>query len=166
MSTWGSTQGGDDGRVGSPRTSADSESDAAPFRRMATVIMPADKDYLALARTSTMQIAALLDLSMSRVTDLRLAVDEACTSFLVAPGDADEADGPSGETGNLELHYDRFAQHLRVTVRGSVSAGWPTRDELGWEMLRALVGELQAEIVAGTGVLTLIEPLPEAGQAE
>jgi hypothetical protein len=161
MNAWGSTQGGGDGGVGPPRTSADSGS--APFRRMATVIMPADKDYLALARTSTMQIAALLDLSMSRVTDLRLAVDEACTSFLVGRGEAGE---PSGEAGNLELYYDRFPERLHVTVCGTAAAGWPTRDELGWEMLRALVGEVRAEIVAGTGVLTLIEPLPEADQAE
>ena len=161
MSAWGSTQGGGDGRVGPPRMSTDS--DPTAFRRMATVIMPADKDYLALARTSTMQIAALLDLSMSRVTDLRLAVDEACTSFLVGPGDAGE---PPGEAGNLELHFDRFPEHLHVTVCGTAAAGWPTRDELGWEMLRALVGEVCAEIVAGTGVLTLIEPLPEAEQLE
>lgn len=163
MSTWGNTQGGGDGRVGPPRTSADSDSDSAPFRRMATLIMPADKDYLALARTSTMQIAALLDLSMSRVTDLRLAVDEACTSFLVAAGDAG---GPSGDAGNLELYYDHFPEHLHVTVCGTATAGWPTRDELGWEMLRALVGEVRAEVVADTGVLTLIEPLPEAEPPE
>jgi serine/threonine-protein kinase RsbW len=130
---------------------------------MATGIMPADKDYLALARTSTMQIAALLDLSMSRVTDLRLAVDEACTSFLVAAG---EAGAPSGDVGNLELYYDRYPEQLHVTVCGNASAGWPTRDELGWEMLRALVGEVRAEIVAGTGVLTLIEPLPEVEAPE
>ena len=32
-------------------------------------------------------------------------------------------------------------------------------------MLRALVGEVRAEIVAGTGVLTLIEPLPQDEEA-
>lgn len=158
MSTWGSAQGRDDGRVGAPRTPA--ESGPASFRRMAALVVPADKDYLALARTATMQIAALLDLPMSRVTDLRLAVDEACTSFLAVPEDED---GRPAEPGNLELRYDRFPDHLLITVAGVAPGRWPTRDELGWEMLRALVGEVRAEVVDGVGVMTLIEPLPDAG---
>jgi anti-sigma regulatory factor (Ser/Thr protein kinase) len=164
MDAWESAQDRGEGRVAPPRTSADAGPGpgAGPgsFSRMATVVMPADKDYLALARTSAMQIAALLDLPLSRVTDLRLAVDEACSSFLVGPaGDGEPAPGAD----SLELRYDRFPAQLHVTVRGTASSRWPTRDELGWEMLRALVGEVRAEVVDGVGVLTLIEPLPGAG---
>ena len=50
--------------------------------RMVTLTMLADQEYLALARTSAMHVAALLHLPLVQVTDLRLAVDEACTSFI------------------------------------------------------------------------------------
>jgi hypothetical protein len=130
------------------------------FLRMAALTVVADKDYLALVRTSAMQVAALLDLPVPRVADLRLAVDEACTSFLV-PAPGTEPAAPSAAT--LHLCYDRYPDHLRVTVRGAAPALWPGQDELGWEMLRAIVGDVHAEVVDGVGILTLIEPLPAAG---
>lgn len=122
--------------------------------RMAALRFPADKDYLALARTSAMHIAGLLDLPLGRVTDLRLAVDEACTAFLTA-GRATAADV-------LDLRYDLLpGQALRVSVRGPVPARWPeTVDELGWTMLRALVAEVRTEIEAGIGTLILLAELP------
>ena len=127
--------------------------------RMAALTVAADKDYLALVRTSAMQVAALLDLPLPRVADLRLAVDEACSSFLAAPGGQPDPAGASGAT--LQLCFDRYPDHLRVTVRGEAPPLWPAKNELGWEMLRAIVGDVHAEVVDGVGILTLIEPLTE-----
>ncbi|HET9172367.1 MAG TPA: hypothetical protein VFN97_23270 [Actinospica sp.] len=126
---------------------------------MAEMAIVADKDYLPLARTSAMQVAALLDLPLPEVADLRLAVDEACTSFLVAaPGRTVE---PASVTGaRLLLCYDRYPDHLLITVSGTAPPLWPIQDELGWETLRAAVGEVRAEVVDGIGTLTLVEPLP------
>jgi hypothetical protein len=106
-----------------------------------------------------MQVAALLDLPLPRVSDLRLAVDEACTSFLVpAPGREIE---PVEETGaTLQVSYDRYPDRLEVTVLGTAPPMWPGQDELGWEMLRAIVGDVHAEVIDGIGILTLVEPLP------
>jgi anti-sigma regulatory factor (Ser/Thr protein kinase) len=130
--------------------------------RMAALTVAADKDYLALVRTCAMQVAALLDLPLPRVADLRLAVDEACTSFLVpAPGREFETVEVPGAT--LRLCFDRYPDHLRVTVRGAAPPLWPAHDELGWEMLRAILGDVHAEVVDGIGTLTLIEPLPGLG---
>ena len=127
-----------------------------PFR-MAALTFPADKDYLALARTSVMHVAGLLDLPIGRVTDLRIAVDEACSVFLSPPPTI-----PS----TFELGFERHAGYLRVTVRGPAPATWPPGDdELGWRMLQALVGEVRAETEDGIGTLTLIEPLPGARAA-
>jgi serine/threonine-protein kinase RsbW len=129
---------------------------------LAALTVAADKDYLALVRTFAMQVAALLDLPLPRVGDLRLAVNEACTSFLAAaPGRGFEAVGVPGAT--LRLCFDRYPDHLRVTVRGAAPPSWPAHDELGWEMLRAILGDVHAEVVDGIGTMTLIEPLPDIG---
>lgn len=126
--------------------------------RMAALTIVADREYLSLARTSAMQVAALLELPLPQVADLRLAVDEACTSFLVAaPGRSLESAESTGAT--LFLCYDRYADHLRVTVRGRAPAMWPTQDELGWEMLHAVAEQVRAEVVDGIGTLTFSEPL-------
>ncbi|HWG28882.1 hypothetical protein [Actinospica sp.] len=125
---------------------------------MAELTVVADREYLALARTSAMQVAALLGLSLPQVADLRLAVDEACTSFLVAaPGRSVELAAVTGAT--LHLSYDRYPDRLRVTVRGLAPAMWPTQDEFGWEMLHAVAEQVKTEVVDGIGTLTFTEPL-------
>lgn len=128
------------------------------FQRMAVLTVVANKDYLPLVRTSAMQVAALLELPLPQVIDLRLAVDEACTSFLA------QAPRPQSEPGaaaraTLCLCYDRCVDRLRVTVRGPAPALWPARDELGWVLLCAVAGEVHAEVVDGVGTLTLVDPL-------
>jgi hypothetical protein len=132
---------------------------AAPVR-LATLTLLADQDYLALARTSAMHIAALLFLPLSRVNDLRLAVDEACASFLRPARIAheDRAAVPTEET--MELAYDRHPASLHVTVRARAPLGWPERDELAWALLGSLVHEVRADLRHGMGTLTLVELLP------
>ena len=130
----------------------DDGADDGAVLRMVTLTLVADQDYLALARTSAMHVAALLFLPLPRVNDLRLAVDEACTSFL------QPAAARIRET--LELSYDRHPASLHVTVRARAPLGWPHRDELGWAMLASLVGEVRVRVRDGIGALTLIEPLP------
>jgi anti-sigma regulatory factor (Ser/Thr protein kinase) len=128
------------------------------YLRMAALTIVADQEYLSLARTSAMQVAALLGLPLPQVADLRLAVDEACTSFLVAaPGRSLEPAESTGAT--LFVCYDRHPGQLRVTVRGRAPAMWPTQDELGWEMLHAVAEQVRAEVVDGIGTLTFTEPL-------
>lgn len=135
--------------------------DAGPLR-MVTVSVIADKDYLALARTSAMHVGALLSLPLARVSDLRLAVNEACACFLDAAArhvPSDWAASPLSQM--LELAYDRYPGELHVTVRAAVDEDWPRVDELGWAMLGALVGDVRAQVRHGQGTLTLIQPLPE-----
>lgn len=119
--------------------------------RMVTLTLLADRDYLALARTSAMHVGALLFLPLSQVHDLRLAVDEACASFL-------HTSHPPTET--MELCYDRYPTALHVTVRARAPLGWPEGDELGWALLGSLVGDVRVSVSDGIGALTLVEPLP------
>jgi serine/threonine-protein kinase RsbW len=132
--------------------------------RMVTLTILADQHYLALARTSVMHVASLLFLPLARVNDLRLAVDEACTSFLREAEEpvAGVASAPALPPPTMELAYDRFPDALHVTLRSPAPDGWPGRDELGWAMLGSLVGEVRARVQDGMGILTLIEPLPTA----
>jgi len=126
---------------------------------MVSLTLVADKDYLALARTSAMHVGALLAFPLARVCDLRLAVDEACLSFLDTPAYQDP-DLPPAPSGTLGLAYYRHDAELHVVLRGSVPADWPERHGVGWALLEALVGEVRTEVRDGVGVLTLVEPLP------
>jgi serine/threonine-protein kinase RsbW len=128
--------------------------------RMVNLTLLADQDYLPLARTSAMHVAALLYLPLPRVDDLRLAVDEACSSFLRTPPQENVDEAPSASVETMELSYDRYPAHLHVTVQAPAPHGWPESGELGWEVLSCLVGEVRVSVRDGIGVLTLIEPLP------
>ena len=130
--------------------------------RMVSLTLLADEGYLPLARASAMHVGAILAFPLARVADLRLAVDEACISFLdgATHNDPDLLHAPYTPPGKLELSYDRHNTSLHIVLRGVAPVAWPDRDELGWAMLEALVSEVRAEVRDGMGVLTLIEPLP------
>jgi anti-sigma regulatory factor (Ser/Thr protein kinase) len=135
---------------------------------MVTLSMIADQDYLALARTSATHVGSLLWFPLARVADLRLAVNEACVCFLdpaarresAAHGIESAAHGMSPRPNPIELAYDRHPSELHVSVRAAVGENWPEVDDLGWALLRALVGDVRVEVRDGVGVLTLIQPLP------
>jgi len=128
--------------------------------RMVTLNMLADKDYLALARTCAMHVAAVLGFPLTRVTDLRLAVNEACLCFLEAVPAEPSAypTWPIPET--MEISYDLLPDELRISVRAATPEGWPQVEETGWALLRALVGDVRVQAHEGLGELTLVEPLP------
>ena len=127
--------------------------------RMTALAMPADKDYLALARLATIHVAGLLDLPVGRVADLRLAVNEACALLLTAPAKVIAGQDASDE-GALELSFDRCPGQLRVNVRGPAPAYWPEPEDLGWLVLQALVDDVRIETVDKTATVTLIASLP------
>lgn len=135
---------------------------AGPLR-LASLAMIADQDFLALARTTAMHVGALLSLPLTRIADLRLAVDEACACFLDPAGHrAANAWNSAVQAAPevLELTYDRYPGELRVAVRGRVEEGWPRVDELGWALLGSLVGAVNVQAGDGFGTLTLAVPLP------
>ena len=145
--------------------------------RLATLSMAADKDSLALARTSATLVGEFLALPTARIADLRLAVNEACACFLdTAARRVPRARGVGRSSGGsaaaptvavvddtMELSYDRYPAELHVTVRAAIGDSWPAANALGWEVLRAVVGDVRLRIQDGLGVLTLIQPLPARG---
>ena len=149
-----------------PGHAVEAEPDEAAAERLATVSFAADKDFLALARMMAMHVAGLVGLPIGRVTDLRLAVDEACALFLVPPAGPHAPLLPASHGPELlTLRFDRLAgDYLRISVTGPVPPRPPDTDDLGWTMLCALVGSPRWEVRDGLGTLTLTEPIP-AGRA-
>jgi serine/threonine-protein kinase RsbW len=131
-----------------------------PFARLAKLTIPADKHFIALARLTTIHVAGLLELPIHRLTDLRLAVGEACGVLLTAPPPGDAA--PAGPRGSLELICDKFPDRLRIAVRGPAPGRWPEDEDIGWVLMRALVRDITVSRDGGFGTLTLTEPLPAA----
>lgn len=124
------------------------EIEDAGFECLAVLKVPAARQYVSLARTAAMHVAGILDLSLGRVADLRLAVDEACGQFLRDPAE-----------GDLELRFEATGDALRVKVRGAVPEHWPARGSLGLMLMEAMASEVRWEAADGRGMIALIERL-------
>jgi serine/threonine-protein kinase RsbW len=112
--------------------------------------IPADRLYVVLARSAAVHLGAVLHLGITDVTDLRLAVDEACALFLLHP-----AFPETGAVG-LACRFAAYPGELRVTVRAPVPPGFaPDTETIGWIMLGALVDDLAWTREDGYGTVTL-----------
>jgi serine/threonine-protein kinase RsbW len=112
--------------------------------------IPADRLYVVLARSAAVHIGAVLHLGITDVTDLRLAVDEACALFLLHPA------FPDGAAVGLACRFAAYPGELRVTVRAPVPESFaPDTEGIGWIMLGALVDDLAWTRRHGYGTVTL-----------
>ena len=112
--------------------------------------IPADRLFVVLARSAAVHLGAVLHLGITDVTDLRLAVDEACALFLLHPA------FPDGGAIGLACRFAAYREELRVTVRAPVPAGFaPDTEGIGWIMLGALVDDLAWTRQDGFGTVTL-----------
>jgi serine/threonine-protein kinase RsbW len=133
------------------------EADRLPKPRTVVLSIPADREQVVLVRSVAGHIAARLGLSMAELADLRLAVDEACGLFLLAPGF-----GSGGEM--VDCRFEENAAALVVTMSApSPPAVEPDVDDIGWLMLSALVDELTWKAEQGVAQLTLIKHLSVRG---
>ncbi|MBW8805833.1 MAG: hypothetical protein AUG49_17485 [Catenulispora sp. 13_1_20CM_3_70_7] len=140
---------------------------AAPETEPVRLAIPADKDFVILARSVAAHLGARLGMSVEEIDDLRLAVDEACCLFLgrsagVAAG---PVDGPCSTRGLM----CEFAE-AGGTVAVSVSA--PARDDFGrqvgtfgWCLLESLVDGLWWRTRDGRTEVRLVKLSPSAGLA-
>ena len=135
---------------------------------LAVLVIPADKHYVAVARTAAVHVAGIMGLPISRTTDLRLAVDEACGLFLhrgaaagAGSGAGAAAGAGAGAASKLTVSFTRFEETLQIKVSGPAPERQMLDDDLGWTLLRALCGvEVEWEQDDMTATLTLTEPLP------
>jgi len=129
---------------------------------LAAITMPAATRYVSFARLATSHLCGLVGLSIGRIADLRLVVDEACGQFM--QGNA-AFSNPETSDAPLELWFERRTDRLGITVRGPIPTGWPDTESLGWLVLEALVGDVDYEVEPedGVGTLSFAEPLSADG---
>ena len=70
--------------------------------------MPADPEFLRLARVTAMGLASRLGFTFDEIEDLRIAIDELCFSLI----------GTRGRPGSIELHYRALQDGLEVRGEG------------------------------------------------
>ena len=109
-----------------------------PATGTVAISVPADPDYLAVVRSACAQVGAKLGWGLAEVSDLRLAVDEACGLLLrhAVAARSDEEDA------NLCCRFAVSPSTLRVAVslRAEEFASPDTR-EFGWTIVTALVDD-------------------------
>lgn len=97
--------------------------------------LPADRNYVVLARSLAAHIGARLGLTVDGIDDFRLAVDEACCLFLT------EGQG-TGDT--LTCEFAESPEAVTVTVSAPVQGDFAGQqvDTFGWSLLESLVDGL------------------------
>ena len=98
--------------------------------------VPAAPAYIAVVRTAAAGLAARVDLTLDRIEDLRIAVDEAC-ALLVRPPT------PDAPLGCLCCVFTLDEASLTVDVSGP-STTLPARSAFAWAVLSALVDGLES----------------------
>jgi anti-sigma regulatory factor (Ser/Thr protein kinase) len=146
------------GSEGSTRAGAAVRPRSGEGDLLAELVLPADADSLGLARLAAMHVAGVLGLPVGRLTELRLAVNEACALLFCTPAGAAAEGVRAGSM--LRLRFERRGDRLRIEVRGAAPYRGPRPEEIGWVLLRALVDEVRMDTVGGVTTLTLCEPLP------
>jgi serine/threonine-protein kinase RsbW len=95
--------------------------------------LPADPLHVPVARALAADLAVRLDYDLDEVSDLRMAVDEACAELVA------RAAGP----GRLRCVFRVDPDALRVTVSAPTKDGaTPGQNTFGWRVLTALVDEV------------------------
>jgi serine/threonine-protein kinase RsbW len=104
--------------------------------------VPASPAYVAVVRTATAGLAARVDITLDRIEDLRIAVDEACAVLVQGAGRGAASDGV------LRCRFVLHEQSLTIVVQGPATQ-LPQRDSFAWSVLSALVDGLETGHGAG-----------------
>ncbi|WP_344660266.1 ATP-binding protein [Catenulispora subtropica] len=100
--------------------------------------VPAHPDYLAIIRSASAHVGTKLGCTLAEVSDLRLALDEACGLLLRHTVQDPVPDGG----GDLECRFVLDGEALRVVLSLQArDAVRPETDEFGWTILTALVDD-------------------------
>ncbi len=98
--------------------------------------VPASAAYIAVVRTAAAGLAARVDLTLDRIEDLRIAVDEACALLL-----RQQVPGPTSQMLRCLFVLDEGS--LTVEVSGP-HTDLPEGTAFAWSVLSALVDGLES----------------------
>ena len=100
------------------------------------LVMPADPEFLRLARVTAMGLASRLQFTIDEIDDLRIAIDELVFGLI----------GTKGRPGTVTMRYALLDNGLEVRGTGSFEDGAPTAGmtELSELILDAVTDEHEA----------------------
>jgi hypothetical protein len=110
-----------------------------------TLRIPATTGHVGLARATATALAALLDFTYDRVTDLHIAIDETCGRVLATSDPA---------ARKLEIAFEPEQGALRISVRGDgrLKPGAQFLNPWSKVILESIVADLDVEEAAGGSV--------------
>lgn len=112
---------------------------ARPDDPAVVLSIPADKTLVVLVRSAASHLGSRVGLSLEELDDLRLAVTEACTLFLILDEGA-----PIG--GPLECRFVEIGGALHIGIAAEVPPESPQSVVgFGWDLLATLVDDLRWE---------------------
>jgi serine/threonine-protein kinase RsbW len=116
-----------------------------------TVRIPARPEYLHVIRQAVASVAARLDFSFDGIDDLRIAVDEACSSLLSI----------SSPATYLTVRMTPGEGSLIIVASTDASpSAWPppgAQQTLAWQVLSALADEVAFDREDGDPALRLVK---------
>jgi serine/threonine-protein kinase RsbW len=80
------------------------------------LVMPADPEFLRLARVTAMGLASRLQFTIEEIDDLRIAIDELVFGLI----------GTKGRPGQVTMRYSLLDSGLEVRGTGAFEDGVPT----------------------------------------
>ncbi|HVF76498.1 MAG TPA: hypothetical protein VM938_15785 [Acidimicrobiales bacterium] len=80
------------------------------------LVMPADPEFLRLARVTAMGLASRLSFTLDEIDDLRIAIDELLFGLM----------GTRGRPGTVSMTYSVHERSLEVVGTGAFDDGLPT----------------------------------------
>ena len=105
--------------------------------------VPAQPAYVAVVRTAAAGLAARADLTLDRIEDLRIAVDEACALLLHRRTAQDAADEPDeSDEATIRCLFTVEEDALTVDISGP-QVELPEPTAFAWAVLDALVDALR-----------------------
>jgi serine/threonine-protein kinase RsbW len=100
-----------------------------------TISVPARPEYLHVLRSVVASMAVILDFSLEKIEDLRMAVDEACTQLLALP---------SGQALTVRARAQAGQLHVTASI-DAPAVTWPPlgiESTLAWKILSTLADEI------------------------
>jgi serine/threonine-protein kinase RsbW len=110
--------------------------------------MAADPTQLSIVRAVAADIAMRQDFDLDSIEDLKLAVDETCSTLITL----------AAQDAVLSCHFavdDKGAVHIAAKISAKSAAG-PDEASFGWRVLTALVDSVQTRVEESEGFLVHI----------
>jgi serine/threonine-protein kinase RsbW len=129
----------------------------APAQRgwVVTARIPARAELIPTARTLVADVAGRADFDLDAIADLRMAVDEACTTLVRR--------AHPGESLRCEFAVDDARIRVTVAVPAARPGAHLETRGFGWQVLRTLVDQIAVHVARGAdGEELVIEMVKQA----